>query len=229
MEYQNESEKRKWNSRQFLVVTWVLCLLCLNGSSVFGQKEKSQRSDKGMFVAETVKSGMSFKSLAEKYYGNQDFWIYIYLANKSDIPNPSGLRAGMSVVIPQAQALGIDANNPSSLEKARSLAKEVRSRDAKPMADRPASSSFTANGENVTETVQAGETFRTLALNHYGDKEFWVYIYLANKAANPDPNKLNAGKKVVIPSANSLSIDSKNPESLTKAKQLAHKTLHGNK
>lgn len=83
-----------------------------------------------------------------------------------------------------------------------------------------------AQVKGLTEVVSEGATFRTLALKHYGSKEFWVYIYQANKAKIPHPNMLRYGLKVTIPNAQSLGIDAKNPASIKKAKQLSDKVLN---
>jgi|GEM_PF-2607747 nucleoid DNA-binding protein/nucleoid-associated protein YgaU len=77
----------------------------------------------------------------------------------------------------------------------------------------------------TTEVVSEGTTFRTLALKHYGSKEFWVYIYQANKAKIPNPNKLRYGLSITIPDAKSLGIDPKDPASIKRAKLLNDKIL----
>ncbi len=83
----------------------------------------------------------------------------------------------------------------------------------------------TAVSKATTEVVSEGTTFRTLALKHYGSKEFWVYIYQANKAKIPNPNKLRYGLSVSILDAKSLGIDAKDPASIKRAKQLNDKIL----
>ena len=83
-----------------------------------------------------------------------------------------------------------------------------------------------AQVKGLTEVVSEGATFRTLALKHYGSKEFWVYIYQANKAKIPHPNMLRYGLKVTIPDAQSLGIDAQNPASIKRAKQLSDKVLN---
>ncbi len=80
---------------------------------------------KGMFVATTVEPGYTFRKLALKYYGNKEFWVYIYLVNKTEIPNPNKLHSGLKVIIPQAEGLGIDANDPASVQKAKELGDKV--------------------------------------------------------------------------------------------------------
>lgn len=73
----------------------------------------------------------------------------------------------------------------------------------------------------VTETVRAGNFLATMARRHYGRYEFWVYIYEENKAKLDNPDLIEPGTEVVIPSASKYSIDKTDPESVRRAEQLA--------
>lgn len=57
-----------------------------------------------------------------------------------------------------------------------------------------------------------------IALEHYGHKVFWVYIYEYNKAIIKNPNNIQIGTELVIPDASLYGIDANNPESVAKAK-----------
>lgn len=61
----------------------------------------------------------TLSSLARKYYGASEFWVYIYLENKSKIPNPDRVKPGTVVVIPDAAKYGIDKNDPKSIQRAK--------------------------------------------------------------------------------------------------------------
>lgn len=216
--------KGKLQIKYSSTITCFAILLVMNVTPVFAQ---SVRPDSKMFVAETVQPGVTFYDLAEKYYGNKDFWVYIYLANKSEVPYPDDLSSGMSVVIPQAEALGIDADDPASVAKAKELSASVdRHRftsddDATPAYNRVRPQ----GGAAVSEVVRPGDTFRTLALRYYGSKDFWVYIFLANRSKVIHPNMLSSGKTLVIPAAASLGIDANSAASLAKARELGRKAM----
>ncbi|MDR2918290.1 MAG: HU family DNA-binding protein [Tannerella sp.] len=69
-----------------------------------------------------MESGNRLTLVAEKYYGNKLFWVYIYDFNKDKIgANPDNVKAGMEIMVPSKEIYGIDANNAGSLEKARKL------------------------------------------------------------------------------------------------------------
>ena len=56
-----------------------------------------------------------------KYYGHRDFWVYIYEANKSRIPNPNIIVPGTTIYIPVLDKALIDSSNPKAIEYARYL------------------------------------------------------------------------------------------------------------
>lgn len=74
-------------------------------------------------------------------------------------------------------------------------------------------------------TVKYGDTYRTLALQYYGSKEFWGYIYQANKQKAPNPNILQIGAQIIIPDGKSLGINVKDQQSLSKARKLGEALL----
>lgn len=57
-----------------------------------------------------------------------------------------------------------------------------------------------------------------IALEHYGHKAFWVYIYEYNKDKITNPNNIRIGTELVLPAPALYGIDAKNPESVAKAK-----------
>ncbi len=50
---------------------------------------------------------------------------------------------------------------------------------------------------DVYDTVTSN--LAALSKKHYGDKAYWVYIYLENKSAIPNPNKVGANVRLKIP------------------------------
>jgi len=51
----------------------------------------------------------------------------------------------------------------------------------------------------TTEVVQPGSRLAQIARRHYGQMEFWVFIYEANQDKIADPNNLPAGIEIEIP------------------------------
>lgn len=77
----------------------------------------------------------------------------------------------------------------------------------------------------VKDTVKAGYLLVNMARKHYGNKDFWVYIYEENKAAIGNPNRVRPGMVLVIPPAEKYSIDANSKSSLEAARRKAGQIL----
>lgn len=76
-------------------------------------------------VVETIERGKFLTTIAQKYYGDKVFWVYIYRENSGRIWNPRDLKAGFEVVVPDAEKYNIDASNPESIKRAKELEKQI--------------------------------------------------------------------------------------------------------
>lgn len=68
-----------------------------------------------------LKPGDRLNLLSLKYYGDKIFWVYIYQANKSVIPNPDNVPVGITVRIPKPDPKLIDPKNEALVAKAKAL------------------------------------------------------------------------------------------------------------
>lgn len=66
-----------------------------------------------------------------------------------------------------------------------------------------------------------------ISLDYFGNKCFWIYIYMVNKRIIQDPDKLELGSKLYIPSPDEYDIDAKNIESVDNAIGLAKQIKSG--
>ncbi len=82
-----------------------------------GTKQDATTTTQPTVVRDRVNGTLS--SLARKHYGASEFWVYIYLENKSRIPNPDRVKPGTVVVIPDAAKYAIDKNDPKSIQRAK--------------------------------------------------------------------------------------------------------------
>lgn len=72
----------------------------------------------------------------------------------------------------------------------------------------------------ATEEVIPGSRLTRIAERHYGVKEFWVYIYEANKEQFINPNQVSIGTVLKIPKLNPLLADKDNPRCIEYALHL---------
>jgi len=72
----------------------------------------------------------------------------------------------------------------------------------------------------ATETVKPNGRLTIMAKRYYGSKDFWVYIYEANKDRIPDPDRISEGTQIRIPKLDPRLIDPANPRCIKKAREL---------
>lgn len=77
---------------------------------------------------DTIQTNRFLTTMARQYYGNLNFWVYIYEENQSILGHPNKIKPGTVVKIPPAEKYGIDANDPASVQKAKIKAVEIYSR-----------------------------------------------------------------------------------------------------
>lgn len=68
--------------------------------------------------------------------------------------------------------------------------------------------------------IEPGSRLTLLALDYYGHKIFWVYIYEYNKNVIDDPNNVPVGTELVIPAPEVYQIDVKDRASIERASVL---------
>ena len=67
---------------------------------------------------DTITGNIVLTTMAQKHYGSQWFWVYIYEENKDKINDINNVPIGTVLVIPPAEKYGIDKNDPASIKKA---------------------------------------------------------------------------------------------------------------
>ena len=83
-------------------------------------------SDNNVLARITIERGQRLTLLAENYYGEKVFWVYIYEYNKAKIgSNPNQISVGMEILIPAKELYGIDANSASSISKATAIQRQI--------------------------------------------------------------------------------------------------------
>lgn len=70
---------------------------------------------------EEIGEGTRLTTIAQRYYGKKDFWVYIYEANRDNIVHPDRITPGTIVKIPKVDPRLIDKKNPRCIAKAKEL------------------------------------------------------------------------------------------------------------
>ena len=97
-----------------------------------------------------------------------------------------------------------------------------RSASAAPPSTTPAPATNAAtSGKTLPARVRmpAGSTLMQLAMDYYGDKVFWVYIYEHNKSRIKNYNNVPVGTELQLPAASTYNIDPNSAASKNRALQ----------
>lgn len=81
----------------------------------------------------------------------------------------------------------------------------------------PAQTKAAAPEKPVYDTIDGKTFLTTLAGKHYGQKDFWVYIYEANPKLG-NPNRIKPGTKVLIPPMSQLPLTGNTEKDINAAK-----------
>lgn len=71
------------------------------------------------------------RTMAKDYYGNPEFWPYIYKENSYKLGDPDRIPPGTSIKIPSLAKYGVNPNNQADLETAKKLGREIYARYGK--------------------------------------------------------------------------------------------------
>lgn len=76
-------------------------------------------------ITDTVTSTYFLASMARKYYGRMEYWVYIYKENEDILGHPDRISTGTIVKIPDLKSRGIELGSDESIGQAQSLAQEI--------------------------------------------------------------------------------------------------------
>lgn len=73
----------------------------------------------------------------------------------------------------------------------------------------------------VYDTVSTTRYLTTIAREHYGNFNFWPYIYIENQSILGHPDRITPGTQVVVPDLSKYGVDPNRPEDVAEAKRKA--------
>jgi nucleoid-associated protein YgaU len=154
----------------------------------------------------TVVAGDTLRSIAQRFYGDENQWPRIFNANRDQISNPDVIQVGWVLTIPGFRPYAVKAG-----DTLRSIAQGFYGDENQwPRI-------FNANRDQIDDpnlifpgqilriptdelyTVKAGDTLRSIAQQFYGDENQWPRIFDENRDQIDDPNVISVGQVLLIP------------------------------
>lgn len=111
---------------------------------------------------------------------------------------------------------------PVNFEKASDLEKQLATQEMLTDEDNQAEEEVTVDEpEPVYDTVSTTRYLTTISRDHYGDYNFWPYIYMENASILGHPDRITPGTKVVVPDLSKYGVNPKDKEQVAIAKKKA--------
>lgn len=116
---------------------------------------------------------------------------------------------------------------PENLGNYTRLKADTEMATVSPVVDEGANEENTSEGEPAEEippvydTVSTTRYLTTIAREHYGDFNFWPYIYLENESILGHPDRITPGTRVVVPPLEKYGVSTQNKEDVAAAKKKA--------
>lgn len=151
-----------------------------------------------------VKAGESLWQIAQQYYDNGEHWRTIAQANADRVAANGLVRQGVRLVIPNKAGL---ADPPS---RKQIIANRVNSTQTRVASATHTSSDRQAVNRRIE--VEPGDSLSILAHQHLGSSDRWRELFDANRDKLKQPNAIQVGMKLRLPSANTQNTSSQSPQ-----------------
>lgn len=76
---------------------------------------------------DTISKTRYLITMAREYYGNSNFWVYIYIENSSKLGHPDRIKPGTEVIIPDLKKYGVNPNMQKDIDEAQMLGTQIYS------------------------------------------------------------------------------------------------------
>lgn len=136
----------------------------------------------GSAIRHTVLKGETLTRIAERHYGNGDYWRTIAQANPGKVTPDGRVQLGVVLDIPKREDAQL---GPAFVDAGSERAIRVDTR--------------VPNTSGKTIEVKSGDTLSELAAKHLGSAGKWQELLDANKDKLDDPTGLQVGMKLRLP------------------------------
>ena len=127
------------------------------------------------------------------------------------------------IIVPKDTAKRTPINPPVLNNENNNLLREVGGTDDNQRNRSEEINSSQEKEKGKTRIVSSGDRLTSIALEEFGHKAFWVYIYEENKNQIKDPDNLQIGIEITIPPMSKYKINKNDMESLQNANRLSDK------
>lgn len=145
----------------------------------------------------TIRAGESLYKICQAKYGDGSLWKSLAEFNSNVIPNPTKLRAGVTIRLPSESVLRGETPQPAATQQVQYDVPGMSAGDASTLSVLPQPELPAPTTREYT--VQKGDTLTTIASKKLGSKSKWKQIADANRDRLSDPHNLVPGTVIRLP------------------------------
>jgi len=153
----------------------------------------------------TVAAGDTLSKIAAKFYGSKSTKVVttIFNANRATMSNPSELRVGAKLVLPEIADVGVAdlTKNPEPAVKEPALRPPAKSKQPRDREPPPAR----------WYQVKKNDRYVSIARDQLGDAGRWQEIFELNKDKFPKPGMIREGVRIRLPGATTAASRERRP------------------
>ncbi|WP_455628041.1 HU family DNA-binding protein [Parabacteroides chinchillae] len=165
------------------------------------------------------------------FFDFKPFFTYNYSNGNSSSEIEQKEEPGNAILSDSLDMAVVDYNDTLDVTSADTMTEkiEIPEKESVKIKETVQATAKPAKNDLVKVKIKAGDRLTLIALEHYGHKIFWVYLYEHNKNVIADPNNVPVGTEIVIPLAELYGIDAHSSTSIAKAAALQTQILSGGK
>lgn len=165
------------------------------------------------------------------FFDFKPFFTYNYSNGNSSSEIEQKEEPGNAILSDSLDMAVVDYNDTLDVTSADTMTEkiEIPEKESVKIKETIQATAKPAKNDLVKVKIKAGDRLTLIALEHYGHKIFWVYLYEHNKNVIADPNNVPVGTEIVIPLAELYGIDAHSSTSIAKAAALQTQILSGGK
>jgi len=118
----NARKAKKSNAGLVLLIIVILGIIA---ALILMRRMENDGKDNSEMAEVSNRRFTNLPQLAEDFYGNPVFWVYIYEDNKQLLSSPVNIPSGLELRIPDLKASGIDVQDSLAITKAKILGNKL--------------------------------------------------------------------------------------------------------
>lgn len=122
---QTRRNTRKAKKSNAVLILLIIVILGIIAALMWMRRIENDGKDNSEITEVSNTNSTNLPQLAERFYGNSVFWVYIYEDNKQLLSSPVNIPAGLELRIPDLKAKNINVHDSVEITKAKIIGNKL--------------------------------------------------------------------------------------------------------